>query len=75
MQEDLSNYADYYRNAHKGYKLDFDHSLGTVQMRARFKAGEKELSLSLYQCVVLLLFNEQDEIGYAEIKEVTRMGE
>lgn len=74
MQEDLDKYTAFYKEAHKGRKLDFDHSLGTVTMRARFNAGDKELSISLYQAVVLLLFNEGSEIGFKEIKETTRMG-
>lgn len=43
-------------------------------MRARFKGGEKELSVSLYQAVVLLLFNDQVEIGFNDLKTTTRMG-
>lgn len=43
-------------------------------MRARFKSGEKELSVSLYQAVVLLLFNDQVEIGFNDLKTTTRMG-
>ena len=74
MQEDIDKYTAFYKEAHKGRKLDFDHSLGTVTMRARFNAGDKELSISLYQAVVLLLFNEGSEIGFKEIKETTRMG-
>ena len=74
MQEDLDKYSAFYKEAHKGHKLDFDHSLGTLTLRARFNAGEKELSISLYQAVVLLLFNDAAEIGFKEIKDVTRMG-
>lgn len=74
MQDDLQKFATFYKNKHQGRKLDFDHSLGTVQMRARFKGGEKELSVSLYQAVVLLLFNDQVEIGFNDLKTTTRMG-
>lgn len=74
MQGDLQKFAAFYKSKHQGRKLDFDHSLGTVQMRARFKRAEKELSLSLYQAVVLLLFNEQAEIGFKDIKANTGMG-
>jgi cullin-4 len=51
------------------------HSLGTAILRARFKAGTKELSVSLYQAVVLLLFNETTEIPFVDIKEQTNIGE
>ena len=75
MQDELQKFATFYKNKHQGRKLDFDHSLGTVQMRARFKGGDKELSVSLYQAVILLLFNDQTEIGFNDIKTNTNMGE
>ncbi|PSS22629.1 hypothetical protein PHLCEN_2v3056 [Hermanssonia centrifuga] len=74
MQEDLRRYVLFYKTKHQGHKLDWDHSLGTASLRARFKAAEKELSVSLYQAVVLLLFNEGEQIPFAEIKSQTRMG-
>jgi cullin-4 len=58
MQADLTAYADYYKQRHTGHVLNFDHALGTVTMKARFGPGIKELSVSLYQGLVLLLFNE-----------------
>jgi cullin-4 len=51
------------------------HALGTATLRARFPAGAKELSVSLYQAVILLLFNGADEVPFADIKTATRMGE
>ena len=47
---------------------------GTVQLTARYEKGKKELQVSLYQTVVLLLFNDADVLSYKEIKENTRMG-
>ena len=74
MQEDLTRFATFHRSNHPNHRLDFDHSLGTVQLHAVFAAGPKELTVSLYQAVILLLFNDQDEISFAEIKETTRLG-
>jgi cullin 4 len=42
-------------------------------MIARFKPGKKELSLSAFQAVILLLFNDVDELSYADIKAQTRL--
>ncbi|KAH7925704.1 Cullin-4B [Leucogyrophana mollusca] len=75
MQADLTKYTAFYKGKHQGHKLDWDHSLGTATIKARFSAGPKDLTVSLYQAVVLLLFNEDDEIGYAQIAEATRMEE
>ncbi|KAI0327296.1 Cullin-4B [Cubamyces sp. BRFM 1775] len=73
MQEDLADYTQFYKRKHQGRKLDWDHALGTATLRARFDAGEKELSVSLYQAVILMLFNEEATMSYADIKEQTRL--
>lgn len=75
MHTDLMNYATFYKAKHQGHKLEWDHSLGTATIKARFAAGNKDLTVSLYQAVVLLLFNGETEIGYKAILEATRMGE
>ena len=74
MQADLTEYANYYKQKHSGHVLDWDHALGTVTMTARFNTASKELSLSLYQAVVLLLFDGTTEWRYTDILEQTRMG-
>ena len=75
MQAELSAYANYYKQRHTGHALDWDHALGTVTMMARFASAPKELSLSLYQAVVLLLFNESTEWRFLDILARTRMGQ
>ncbi|PPQ84539.1 hypothetical protein CVT25_007609 [Psilocybe cyanescens] len=75
MQEELTKYTDYYKSKHTGHILAWDHSLGTATLKARFNPGVKELSVSLYQALVLLLFNETPEIPYTDIKEQTNMDE
>lgn len=75
MQDQLTAYTAFYKGRHQGHKIEWDHALGTATLKARFKAGQKELSVSLYQCIVLLLFNDSAELSYADIKEHTRMGE
>ncbi|KAI0651243.1 Cullin-4B [Trametes meyenii] len=74
MQDDLGSYTEYYKKKHQGRKLDWDHALGTATLKTRFKGGKKELSVSLYQAVVLLLFNTDETISYADIKAQTRLG-
>jgi len=74
MRDDLTSFGKFYREKHQGHKLEWDHALGTVTMRASFKDGVKELSVSLYQAVVLLLFNDVSEMPLQEIQENTRLG-
>jgi cullin-4 len=77
MQAQLTRYGEHYKSKHSGRILDWIHSssLGTAILRAQFKAGTKELLVSLYQAVVLLLFNENTEIPFVDIKEQTNIGE
>lgn len=74
MQAELTAYADYYKLKHSGHAIDWDHALGTATLKGRFDAGSKELSVSLYQAITLLLFNDSVEIPFKDIKENTRMG-
>jgi len=74
MQEELDGFAAFYGEKHQGHKIEWDHALGTVSLRARFAAGQKELSVSLYQAVVLLLFNDMTEMPFSDVKLHTGIG-
>src|ERR1700722_2944720 len=73
MQDELTSYTEFYKKKHQGHKLYWDHTLGTATLKAQFSAGPKDLSVSLYQAIVLLLFNNVDELSYNEILEQTHM--
>ena len=74
MQANLTDYTTFYKINHQGHKLDWDHSLGSAVLKARFAGGPKDLSVSLYQALVLLLFHEETELRYRHILDATRMG-
>ncbi|KAI9450503.1 Cullin-4B [Lactarius psammicola] len=71
MQAELDAFAAFYSEKHQGHKIEWNHALGTVSLRARFAMGQKELSVSLYQAVVLLLFNDMTEIPFLDVKLLT----
>ncbi|KXN92940.1 Cullin-4, partial [Leucoagaricus sp. SymC.cos] len=73
MQEQISEFGKYYDVKYKGRALSWDHGLGTATLTARFWAGKKELSVSLYQAVVLLLFNQSEQLAFQDIKDQTRL--
>jgi cullin-4 len=55
---------------HSGRKLDWKHALAHCQMRATFGKTTKELVVSSFQAVVLLLFNavaEGEHLAYSHI--------
>lgn len=71
MQFALDDYTTFYRERHANRRLTWAHYLGTATLTARFPLGKKELSVSLYQATVLLLFSERDVWTVEEIEEQT----
>lgn len=66
-------FKDFYLSKHSGRKLQWQPILGHCVLRAKFKGGLKELVVSLFQALVVLLFNTQDEISFEYIKAATNI--
>ena len=80
--EHITTFDKYYKSKHTGRRLTWKHSLGHCVVKARFDRGAKELLVSAYQAVVLVLFNEVETSGeggkpgtlsYAQIAQATGM--
>lgn len=69
------SYKQFYLSRHAGRKLTWQHYDGSCVVNAAFPKGTKILSLSLYQTVVIVLFNTADEISYKEIAAATGIEE
>ncbi|XP_078265423.1 cullin-4A isoform X1 [Rhinoraja longicauda] len=61
----------FYLGKHSGRKLQWQATLGHSVLKADFKEGKKELQVSLFQTMVLLMFNEGNEFSVEEIKTAT----
>ncbi|XP_032888850.1 cullin-4A isoform X2 [Amblyraja radiata] len=61
----------FYLGKHSGRKLQWQATLGHSVLKADIKEGKKELQVSLFQTLVLLMFNEGDEFSVEEIKTAT----
>jgi cullin-4 len=71
----LETFKKFYLEKHSSRRLTWQHFLGTCVLKAQFpKGGKKELSVSLFQSLVLLLFNEAETLTYGAIKEKTGLG-
>lgn len=71
IQKALSGFEDYYKLKHSGRRLAWKHSLAHCQLKAQFPQGNKEIVVSSFQAIVLLLFNEKDggeQLSYSEIQ-------
>lgn len=65
----------FYLAKHKGRKLQWQPTFGHCILRSYFKKGTKELQVSLFQAVVLLLFNECKMLPFKEIKTKTNIND
>lgn len=64
-------FKTFYLGKHSGRKLQWQTTLGHAVLKAEFKEGKKEFHVSLFQTLVLLMFNEGDEFIFEEIKMAT----
>jgi cullin-4 len=71
MVQELEGFKAIYSKAQAGRKLMWRHALGHLQVKARFEAGEKELQVSFFQGLVLLLFNSIKTLTVEAIGDAT----
>jgi len=77
MPNEIIEYQDcfnkFYLAKHNGRKLQWQPTLGHCVLRSQFKQGNKELQVSLFQAMALLLFNDYQTLSFKEIKTMTNM--
>lgn len=70
----MHNFETHYKAKYQGRKLTWKHALSHCQLRARFPRGNKEIVVSGFQAIVLLLFNKVEDgsnIAYQDIQAST----
>lgn len=75
MELALRDYNKFYSTKHGNRVLSWAHYLGTATLISQFPKGTKELSVSLYQATVLVLFNEKTSWKAEEIQEATGLND
>lgn len=76
IEKAIRGFENYYHSKHSGRKLTWKHPLAHCQLKVHFSKGNKEIVVSSFQAVVLLLFNDYSpnhEVPYAEIQAVTNL--
>lgn len=67
----IDGFERHYKSKHSGRKLEWKHALAHCQMKASFAKGSKELVVSSFQAIILLLFNDvptkDSHLTYAHI--------
>jgi cullin-4 len=70
----IEKYDMHYKNKHSGRRLAWKHALAHAVVRANFPKGAKELVVSGFQAIVLVLFSDIGDDGnlsYTDIKAAT----
>lgn len=78
IQTAIDKFERHYKSKHTGRKLEFKHALAHCQVKAQFPKGNKELVVSSFQAIVLLLFNglaNDEHLDYNYLKEATGLRE
>lgn len=65
-------FEKYYSSKHSGRRLQWQPNLGQCTLIAHLQ-GKHELIVSVFQALVLLLFNDKDEYSLSEIAELTKI--
>ncbi|GFS43136.1 cullin4 [Actinidia rufa] len=64
-------FKEFYLSKYSGRRLMWQNSLGHCVLKAEFPKGKKELAVSLFQTIVLMLFNNAQNLSYQDIKDST----
>ncbi|KAI9842541.1 MAG: hypothetical protein M1837_007054 [Sclerophora amabilis] len=74
IADHIDRYDQHYRTKHTGRRLHWKHALAHCVLKANFAKGNKEIIVSSFQAIVMLLFNEipeNSQLGYNEIQAAT----
>lgn len=70
----IEKYDKHYKHKHTGRRLTWKHALAHSIVKAQFNRGAKELVVSGFQAIVLVLFNNigsDDNLSYEDIQKAT----
>lgn len=70
----IEKYDRHYKHKHSGRRLAWKHALAHSIVRAKFNKGTKELLVSAFQAIVLVLFNDVapgGDLSYTDIADAT----
>jgi len=75
MVSSMSCFAQFYFNKfNNGKQLNWKFSLGTADLKSKLNSQTRyEFQVSTYQMFILLLFNQNPEITYQQICQLTQI--
>jgi len=66
-------YKKYYLGCHNGRRLNWQTNMGTAEVKGVFATKKHEISVTTYQMVLLLLFNERNDYTTKEMEDLTKI--
>ena len=69
MERCRDRYIQFYSERHNARRISWQYSLGSVDLRMCIANGKvrHDLNVSLYQTLILMMFNDKDENSYGDI--------
>jgi len=67
------SFDEYYLKLHNGRSLNWAFNFGTIDIRIKFDKKIHELNMSLYCGIVVLLFEENVELTFTQIEQLTKI--
>ena len=74
LQTSIDAFTTWYATQHKNRQLSWRYQLATVTLSGRWDTGKYEIGVSLFQAVVMMLFNEEDTLDFKEIQARSGIG-
>lgn len=67
----IETFDKHYKSKHTGRVLTWKHSLAHCSIKASFPKGTKELLVSAFQAVVLMMFNKEPTAGFFTYEQIS----
>ncbi|RAL68576.1 hypothetical protein DID88_007298 [Monilinia fructigena] len=68
----IEKYDRHYKHKHGGRRLTWKHSLAHSVVKAKFNKGVKELLVSGFQAIVLVIFNDLEHDGHLSYSDISK---
>jgi len=69
LESTCAHFREFYTKTQSGRRLAWQTNKGTAELKAEFMKGKKELLVSTFQMLILLLYNAGDTFTYKEIQD------
>jgi len=66
-------FKNYYLHNHTGRRLAWQQAMGTAELKAKFGAKSHELQVTTPQMIILMLFNDSDNMSFKALLDQTAL--